>query len=87
MSEAEHEEFMNINRQVEAMNVERITHLVALAQTRQLTLPDVYCSRMKTGHLKKRQDRPVASIMQQLGTLFLRNESVILFVHATRGGF
>lgn len=41
MSDAEHEEFMAINQQVEALNVERITHLIALANIRQLTLPDV----------------------------------------------
>lgn len=41
LTDAEHEEFMRLNKQVEALNVERVSNLVSLAKLRQLTLPDL----------------------------------------------
>lgn len=38
LSPAEHEEFMQINQQAEALNVKRITNLIALAEIRHSTL-------------------------------------------------
>ena len=38
MSDVEHEEFMDINQQVEQMNVERLRKLATLAQLRQVPL-------------------------------------------------
>lgn len=41
LSPAEHQEFMQINQRVEALNVERIKNLIALAEIRKSTLPMV----------------------------------------------
>lgn len=41
LTDLEHEEFMRLNKQVEAMNVTRVMNLVSLAKLRQLSLPDL----------------------------------------------
>ncbi|MEM7534764.1 MAG: STAS/SEC14 domain-containing protein [Chloroflexota bacterium] len=41
MNETEHQEFISLNQQIEAMNVERISNLIKLAAIRQVSVPQL----------------------------------------------